>query len=495
MIRIFTYIVFVIVVAWVITILSGLTGYAVIELEGTRVDVATNLLIGLTIASLLVFFFGGTVTAWLWGLPGRFRQRSRERRRARGMTALTRGLEAVAAGDAGDAQRHARMATRTLDEPALTRLLTAQAAQLAGDRSTAEQSYAAMLEAPETEFLGLRGLYLHAMQSGDRDQARTYAERAFQLRPGTPWAFESVLTLGLETGAWSDALEAIALARQNAIAEGPEFKRMEAALLTARASAAQENGDNEAAMRDADAALKKASTLTPAAALAAEAAVAAGQRSKAARILADAWAASPHPGLAAVLRRIFENERDERVQSRLIKLTERNPDHPESRILLAEVQLEGGDAAAAQETLEPLLTGRPERRVLTLMARITEARYGFAAAKPWHDRASKAPMDVITGMNGVFHYTTEGWQRLIREFSEQERLAPPPLEVEVPELGADEVRTLLNPPATDVSEAPEPSADTEEVEVEDGQAAGPPESEETARAGQADDPDDLKKSA
>ncbi|MEM1380051.1 MAG: heme biosynthesis HemY N-terminal domain-containing protein [Pseudomonadota bacterium] len=493
MIRIFTYLVFVVVAVWGFTILADIAGYTVVELDGTRIDVPTSILLGVLVVAGVLFFFGGTIVAWLWGLPGRFKRRGEERRRARGMTALTRGLEAVAAGDAGDAQRHAKTATKTLDEPGLTRLLTAQAAQLAGDSITAEQSYTAMLEAPETEFLGLRGLYLQAMQSGATDEARGHAERAFQLRPGTPWAFESVLSLSLENGAWSDALEAITLARQNKIAQDDEFKRMEAALLTARAYATFEGGDSDAAVKDAELALKKAGSLTPAAALAAEAHVQAGQRSKAAKVLGDAWQAEAHPGLANVLRRVFENEREERVQGRLVKLTERAPDHPESRLLLAEVQLQGGDAAAAQGTLEPLLAGRPQRRVLTLMADITEKRYGAEAAEKWKTRANAAPLDVVPGMDGVFHYTTEGWRRLIREFSEFARLAPPPLQVEIPELAADEVRALLAPP-------PEPAAAEETADSEAMPEASEPdtvaeESADQESADEAAENDALKRSA
>lgn len=486
MIRIFLYIVLVIVASALITALTNLAGFTVVELEGTRIDISTNLLIGLAVAALIVALFGGGLVTWLSGLPARMRRRSYERKRARGMTALTRGLEAVAAGDADDAQRHARQATKTLDEPALTRLLTAQAAQLAGDRETAQAAYTAMLEAPETEFLGLRGLYMHAIQSGDREEARAYAERAFRLRPGAVWAFESVLGLSLERGAWGDALEALTLARQYDVAEGLEYRRMEGALLAAQAYGASDSGDDDQAVKDAEAALKKAPSLTPAAALAAETELKAGRRAKAARILGDAWEAEPHPGLAAVMRRIFAHERPERLQGRLIKLAERKPDHPESRLLLAEVQFEGGDAKAAQETLEPLLTGRPGRRILELMAAITEARFGADAAKGWREKAAAAPVDVIPGANGVFHYTTEGWRRLVREYSEHERLAPPPLEVETPEIGAEEVRALLTPPeppAPESAETPdEPSADGEAAAKVASIAAG-----ETREAESAED--------
>jgi HemY protein len=486
MIKVFLWILFALIAVWGASELAGLDGFTVLVLEGTRVDVPTGLLLGLIAGSLVFFFFSGTAAAWLAGLPTRIKRRGRDRRRDRGMIALARGLEAVAAGDAADAQRHARAATKALNEPALTRLLTAQAAQLAGDNETAQLSYTAMLEAPETEFLGLRGLYMQAMERGDRDEALTYAERAFELRPGTAWAFESVLKLNLERGAWGDALEALRLAKQNSIAEGLEYRRMEAALLTAQAYAANDAGDAETARKDAEAALKKAPALTPAAALAAENELAAGHRAKAAKILDNAWETEPHPGLAAVLRRIFSHERAERLQGRLAKLAERNPDHPESLLLLAKVQLDGGDAAAAQETLAPLLAGRPNRRVLTLMAEIAQKRYGEAAAEPWFDRAARAPAEAITGLDGSFHYTSEGWRRLIREFSEHARLAPPPLEVETPELPADEVRALLAPPAPAITE---PAEDESQAlpPAEDAELIDAPASEEESTKAEAEE--------
>ncbi|MEE4208817.1 MAG: heme biosynthesis HemY N-terminal domain-containing protein [Parvularcula sp.] len=462
MIRILVYIASIIGAVWLISILAELSGVAVIELEGQRFDITTSGLIGLIIIGALIFLFGGALLNWLGGLPRRLRRGRADAKRQRGMTALTRGLEAVAAGDAEDAQRLARQASRNLEEPALTRLLTAQAAHIAGDRAIAESAYAAMLDAPETEFLGLRGLYMQALERGDREEARNYAERAFHLRPGASWAFESVLALSVERGAWSDALDAIALAKGHETAKGPTYRRMEAALLAARASTTSDETDSAAQAKEAEAAFRKAPTLTPAAAIAAEAEMRAGRRAKAAKILGDAWEAEPHPGLAVVMERIFAHERDERRRDRLIKLTERRPDHPESRLLLAQTQLEAGDAQAAQDTLEPLLSGRPRRRALSLMADIAEARFGSEASAVWSAKAEAAPPEFIPGADGVFHYTTEGWRRLIREYSAHERLAPPPLEVETPEIALEEVQLLLAPPPAVVisdSEAENTEAD------------------------------------
>src|SRR5205085_12292096 len=55
----------------------------------------------------------------------------------------------------------------------LTALLRAQTAQLRGDRDAARRSFEAMLDRPETELLGLRGLFLEAHRSNeDRKSTR-----------------------------------------------------------------------------------------------------------------------------------------------------------------------------------------------------------------------------------------------------------------------------------------------------------------------------------
>ena len=77
---------------------------------------------------------------------------------AKGFLALSRGMVAVAA-DAPEAKRYARRRTsfRCAAADAAAR---AQAAQLEGDEKSATGYFERMLEAPETAFLGLRGLFI-----------------------------------------------------------------------------------------------------------------------------------------------------------------------------------------------------------------------------------------------------------------------------------------------------------------------------------------------
>src|SRR5262249_1991532 len=74
-------------------------------------------------------------------------------------------------GGCGEAKRQAKIANNLLNDPPLTLLLAAQTAQLGGDEDAARRYFTAMLEKPETAFLGLRGLLMQAMKAGDRAEA------------------------------------------------------------------------------------------------------------------------------------------------------------------------------------------------------------------------------------------------------------------------------------------------------------------------------------
>ena len=118
-----------------------------------------------------------------------------KRRQKLGLDALSSGMIALGAGDRAAAMRAAIQARKSLPNEPLTHLLRAQAAQLAGDRTTARRIFEAMLASPDTEQLGLRGLFLEAQREGEIDAARHFAERAVALNPKLAWAIDALFDL------------------------------------------------------------------------------------------------------------------------------------------------------------------------------------------------------------------------------------------------------------------------------------------------------------
>ncbi len=123
------------------------------------------------------------------------------RRSRRGNDALSRGLVAVAAGDPFEARRQTQKARDILGDHPLALLLTAQAAQLEGDGEGQRAAYHAMRDHAETEFLGLRGLFMLAMREDDKEQALSLAARAHALKPRALWAANALFDLKAARGA------------------------------------------------------------------------------------------------------------------------------------------------------------------------------------------------------------------------------------------------------------------------------------------------------
>ncbi len=446
MTRILIFLLSVVFLAGAFTLFAGMDGRIEAEAFGQKFNPPTGIALGAVIIFVGFLILFTSLTKDLMGLPGKIKARNAEIRRTRGVSALTRGLEAVAVGDATAAQHHARIARRNLEEPALTRLLTAQAAQLAGDEGVAQENFSAMLEAPETEFLGLHGLYLQARRAGELEVARAHAERAFKLRGNARWAFESVFDLGLQRGAWSETRAILERARKNSLVEHESARRGEAALLAANAYAAASSKDDATALSEAEAALKLAPKFTPAAVLAARLLVEADRKGKAAKLLERSFAVAPHPAIVKSHEALYVEETVEKRAEAFERLAGMAPESRESKLLLARRRILLRDWEKGSALLEPLLVDRPTSREFAAMAAAMAGAHGALCARPWFEKAADAPRDPTPGADGEFHFTREGWVQLVREFMVYGRLAALPLEDSPIGLTTEEIKLLAAPP-------------------------------------------------
>ena len=91
---------------------------------------------------------------------------------------------------------------------------------------------------------------------------------------------------------------------------------------------------------------------------------------KATKTLTAAWAATPHPELAAAFAAIEPDETPAARRKRFATLIAAAPGHPESRLLEAELALAAEDFPAARKALGDLAETQPTTRSLALMAAI-----------------------------------------------------------------------------------------------------------------------------
>lgn len=387
--------------------LADRPGSLVLNWQGYEVE--TSVFRAVVILTLLVGFsiFAWNLLRQLWLSPAIIGNLFNRRRQKRGLEALSTGMIALGAGDKQSAMRHAVQARRTLPNEPLTHLLRAQAAQLAGDKITARRIYEAMLSSPDTEQLGLRGLYLEAQSEGEIEAARQFAERALRVNPKLDWAAASLFELQCKQRDWDAALGTLGIARKHGHLDKPTADRRRAVLLTAQAQAA-EDSDPERALALAAEANGLAPDLVPAAAIAGRVLASKGNTPRATKIIQTTWKKSPHPDLAVAYAyaRIGDSPRDRLL--RVKQLSMQAPMSIESPIALATAAIEAKDWDEARGALEPLVEGRLTQRVCTLMARIEGEQHGDKGrVREWLARALNAPRDEAWTADGI---VSETWQ-------------------------------------------------------------------------------------
>jgi HemY protein len=297
----------------------------------------------------------------------RYFSRNRERR---GYDALSDGMIALAAGDTRTAQKKAAKAERLLSRPEITRLIGAQTAEALGDKGRALEIYKTMLEDDRTRFVGIKGLMHQKLEEGETDTALALAQKAFALRPDNPIVLRTLFDLQSKKEDWSGARETLNASMHARLLPRDIGTRRDAVLSLADARAALDAGNAPRWQEAAIQANRLAPTLIPAAALAAQALAAQGKGRKATRTLQNAWREAPHPDLAAAFAAIEPNETPAARQKRFAVLIAEKPDHPESRMLAAELALAAEDFPAARKALGDLAETQPTTRSLALMAAI-----------------------------------------------------------------------------------------------------------------------------
>ena len=390
--------------AWGLMWLADNPGIVTLQWRGVEYRVSLMLaLAALAALAALVSIVVG-ILRLVFNAPSLVAYASRARRREKGMRALSRGMIAVGAGDAQAAARHAAEAKYLIGHEPMTKLLAAQAAHLAGDWERARAAYKSMLEHHETHGAGLRGLHLEARRAGDHEAALHYAMRANEDAPAA-WAGQAVLDDRARRGDWAGALATVDTNAAARLIDRPTANRWRAVIKTAMAQEKLDR-DPKGALALAQEAVRLAPTLVPAAVICGKLLAEHGDYRRATRILETAYAATPHPDIAAAYTRLRRGDSTEDRLARAKMLARVAPHDPESMLTIGRAALEARDLHAAHAAIAPLIEsgsphGRPTRRVCLLMADIAEAEGDAGAVREWLGRAARAPRDKAWVADGL----------------------------------------------------------------------------------------------
>jgi len=406
MVRIFSFLILLAVVALGAAWVADQNGGVVLSWNGWRAETSLPVLVLviliLAIAAMLVW----TIVRAFWKAPARLRRRRHEKRQAKARHAITQGLIAVGTGDALIAHRHVGMAKRLAEHDPLTLLLQAQTAQLEGDRAGAQHAFHAMAERKDMRLLGLRGLFIEAQRNDDLHTAVATAEEALKIAPNSPWASHAVLGFRCAQSDWDGALALLDTNKAAGLIENAPYRRQRGVLLTARALELEER-DRDLARKSAMEAIKFAPQLVPAAVLAAKFYSEDNQVRRAMRTIEVAWNANPHPDLADAYAHVRLGDSARERLARVELLAQKMPDHRESRLAVARAAIEASEFDRARAALAPLLAA-PTQRVALLMADLERAgNHDEGRAREWTARAVRAAPDPAWTADG---YVSDRWR-------------------------------------------------------------------------------------
>ena len=351
----------IIAIAW---LLAGIPGQVVASVGAFTIETSTPIAILALAALVVVILILLRVLRGLLAIPGRGAHWRRRRRQTLGERAVTRALVALAAGEQGPARKEARRARRMLGDSPQLLLLTAEAGRLSGREDEAEEAYRALVKQNESKFLGLRGLLRQAVDHEQWPEALAIANQAEAAHPGTAWLRQQRAELALRNENWAEALELI----------GPDPQRP-----AYYVAAADAEPDPRRALSYAKQAWKQDPAFPPAVLAYASRLRDKGYEKRARSCITDAWKRAPHPDLAAfTLAR--EQDKLARVQAAK-RLVAGNQEHPESRLLLAQVALDAGLTGEARQQIELAQNdGVNRQRLCLLLADLEEQERGDTEA-------------------------------------------------------------------------------------------------------------------
>lgn len=337
-------------------------------------------LVGLLVA--VIRFIFGDETALT-----RYFSRSRERR---GYRALSDALLALSSGETREAMSKAGKAEALLRKPELTTLIAAQAAEQSGDTSKAHEVYKRMLGNDKTRFAGIRGLMKQKLEAGDTDTAMKLAEKALALKPKNVETSDALFHMQAQNDDWVGARRTLGTKVKYGTLPRDVYRRRDAVLALSVANEKMESDPTEAE-ESALEANRLAPTFVPAAVAAARASIARKKPRNAVNALKTAWTHEPHPDLAVAFAEIVPDETPAERVERFGELTKINPDHPETKMLLAELNIAAENFPEARRAMGNLAETDPTKRSLTLMAAIERGEGSDdAVVKAWLAKAMTA---------------------------------------------------------------------------------------------------------
>ena len=404
---------------FVITVF-GLLGNWLINHNGTlsitwlgyRIDTTSTFALILLAGAVAILTVILLLLTWIKHLPSRISGTHAFNKREAGLTALTRGFAAIAAGDLKLAQKLIKKAEHSLGETPLVLLLQTQAAQLEGNDTSARLYLTSMTKHKETELIALKGLLLSARKEGNIAEALTYAERAYKLNADANWISPVLVDLYKLTSQWDKARNILEQGIKHHKLDKEQAKHDLGTLLLMEGKTLATEGKLDEAYNQLKQAKKYLPDSVPLTIQLCAVLKSMDKKRKPAQLIETLWKTFPHPNLVKSYLSLFDQDPPEKQLKRIESLASGNPDHYESHIAIAKAAIAAQSFSKARNHLKLLALKQETVEVCKLMAEVEKQDGGNATTiHEWLAKATHATPNPAWVCNHC-NYTSKTWEML-----------------------------------------------------------------------------------
>lgn len=307
--------------------------------RGWHVHTSVGVLVAAMITVVVIILFLLRMVSALNRTVKAFATAKRERRMQRGLVVLGDGFAAVQAGQQASANRLTKDSYKLLGDSSAVLVLKLVSAKLGNDSVEIQTAAKALLGRPQTELAALRTLANRAQADGDNVGALRHAEKALASKDAPDWALKMALDIRISMGLWTDAIAVLGTKLGKTIFEDETYQRLKLKLYVQEANSALKRGDASAAISSAKKAMATSELNPEAVAAYAKVMTSQGKGKKAANIVEKAWQSNPHPALLSAYQSLVPGESALDWAKRIESLAKTAPDHPETRLAVANASL------------------------------------------------------------------------------------------------------------------------------------------------------------
>ena len=301
---------------------------------GWQIDIAIGNLMIMIDIFFACFFVIFSFYRLIMRMIKQFKHSRLIKRQKRIENTILRGLTALTIEDGIDAKHQALVLQKLSGaDNRLAQFFYAQAARISGENDSAASAYHTLCLDDESRLLGLRGLSLLAHHDGDLTKVNQIALSAQEIRRDVPWLIKDLFNTHVNNKEWQKAEEIIKQAINKKMIPTARGQHYLVIVLLEQAQIYEKSGNLRAARLYSKRAYKLNTLFVPSIVIYARILMTEKKHFWFNRLLKKAWRVSPHPDIARIY---CSDETQPNNWRRVTALTKQNPEHIESKILLAE---------------------------------------------------------------------------------------------------------------------------------------------------------------